>query len=126
MKSQTLRRGAVPVTLLSLFVLAGCSEGEVSTRNEPITGPVTVSVDDRTLTVMAGSGGCDEAPQLRAFETLTTVSLAVHVTTRIRPGEACPADARFGPARVTLQAVLLRDLTNRHDGSLDARSGISS
>lgn len=110
MKTQTLDHRPLSVAIATLFLLTGCSASagpaRTHTRNAPITGPVTVSRDGRVLTVMAEWGGCDEAPQLRASETSTTVSLTVRITTRTGPGIVCPADARSGPSRVVLHDVL--------------------
>ncbi|MFF4398723.1 hypothetical protein [Streptomyces sp. NPDC001480] len=99
------------VTVAALVALTGCSVSTASgaktvTRNEAITETVTVSGDDRTLTVIAQSGGCDGPAHLRASETLTRVHLTLQVTTRTGPDVVCPADARSGPARATLHAAL--------------------
>ncbi|MEV6833900.1 hypothetical protein AB0N17_05155 [Streptomyces sp. NPDC051133] len=99
------------MTLVGLVALTGCSTAsaagaKTTTRNEAITHPVTVSADDRTLTVLAESGGCDGLPRLRASETAEGVVLTVRITTRTGPDVACPADARFGPARATLHEPL--------------------
>lgn len=115
----------VPVTLaiLGLVGLTGCAGSPAAgsttvTRNEEIAHPVTVSVDRRTLTVMAESGGCDSVPRLHVTETPETLSLTVRVTTRTGPDVVCPADARMGPARVTLRKPLgsrtVTDATTGH------------
>ncbi|GGW33680.1 hypothetical protein GCM10010503_07150 [Streptomyces lucensis JCM 4490] len=110
MKRQKFTHRAVPLAMATLFALTGCSgsggSGKTETRTDPVTGPVTVSRDGSVLTVTADWGGCDEAPRLRASETSTTVSLTVRVTTRTGRGVVCPADARSGPARVTLREAL--------------------
>ncbi|MFI2200355.1 hypothetical protein ACH47Z_06120 [Streptomyces sp. NPDC020192] len=57
---------------------------------------------------MAESGGCDGLPRLRVSENPKSVALTVRVDTRTGPDVVCPADARVGPVRVTLRAVLGR------------------
>lgn len=99
------------MTVAALAVLTGCAGSGAAgsktvTRNEAITRPVTVSGDDRTLTVMAESGGCDGPPRLRVSETSKAVFLTVRVISRSGPDVACPADARIGAARATLHTVL--------------------
>lgn len=99
------------VTVAALVVLTGCAGSGAArpktvTRNEAITRPVMVGSDDRTLTVMAESGGCDGVPRLRVTETPKTVFLTVRIATRTGPDIACPADARIGPARATLHKDL--------------------
>jgi hypothetical protein len=112
----------VPAAVAALVVLTGCSAlgaggAKTVTRKESITRPVTVGGDDRTLTVMTVSGGCDGLPRLRAAETPKAVLLTVQVVTRTGPGVACPAVARFGPARATLRTVLgSRTVTDRTTG----------
>lgn len=111
------------MTIAALAVLTGCSVSPAAgaktvTRTEAITQPVTVSGDDRTLTVMTQSGGCDDSPHLRVSETRTGVLLTVQVTTRTGPDVVCPADARMGPARASLHTVLgsrtVTDATTGH------------
>ncbi|MFI9810103.1 hypothetical protein ACIHEJ_38395 [Streptomyces sp. NPDC052301] len=111
MKTHKFDRRAVSVTVAVLVVLTGCSTStapgaKTVTRNEAITRPVRVSGDDRTLTVVAESGGCDSLPRLHVSETPKSVVLTVRITTRTGPGVVCPADARIGPARATLHTVL--------------------
>lgn len=111
------------VAVAALIALTGCSGSTAAgaktvTRNEAITQPVTVSGDDRILTVMAQSGGCDGPAHLRASETPARVLLTVRVTTRTGPDIVCPADARVGPVRVTLHTALgsrtVTDATTGH------------
>lgn len=100
----------------ALLTAAGCSaphrtgpetDGYIyGTRTGPIADPVSAGPDGRSLAATTTIGACDLPPRLSAVETDTAVRLTVRITSRVRPGAVCAADARLARAETQLRRPL--------------------
>ncbi len=72
---------------------------------QPITKPVTVGGQGRTLTVSATTTGC-KSDTLVAHESTASVTLIVEVTSHHKTGQMCPDFAKLVRISTTLDAPL--------------------
>lgn len=103
--SKTVSQGSAPISVnpTSPAPSADPSGGKVT--KEPITKPVAVSNQQRTLTVTAVLGGCKSA-ELVPHESTASVTLVVQVTDTRKPGQMCPDIEKLTPVSTTLKAPL--------------------
>lgn len=72
---------------------------------EPITRPVGVGADGRTLTVTTTVAGCQQG-RLLTRESASGVTLTLQLETRRPNGMACPDYIRLAPVQTVLTAPL--------------------
>jgi hypothetical protein len=74
-------------------------------KDQPISKPVTVASDGRTLSTEAVRGGC-ETVALKASEAASQVTLTVQVTKHQKLGQMCPNIAQLTQVSTVLKAPL--------------------
>ncbi|MFI6682809.1 hypothetical protein [Streptomyces sp. NPDC050485] len=87
------------------LAVAACGHAGASASARPITGPIVLGADGRTLSARITVGGCEEG-QLAGAEGDSTVKLTLSLIRHQKSGEVCPAYVKVGDVSLTLRSPL--------------------